>query len=134
MRRYRRDHTPDEAVTEDNYQEEQEEEQEYEYQEEDQEDKEESYVVEASLPDVLPVSWQQPVLLPDLLDHQGSDTTDGEGSKENNAGSTGHGRKREERSGVEGEERVEDGRGEESRWRSEGRHLKRISGMDQVIE
>ena len=136
VRRYRRDHSPEEAVTEDNYQEEledQEEEQEYEYQEEDQEDKEESYVVEASLPDVLPVSWQQPVLLPDLLD-QGSDTTDGAGSKENNAGSTGHGRGREERSGVEGEERVEDGRGEESRWRSEGRHLKMIAGMDQVIE
>ena len=135
MRRYRRDHTPEEEQHQEELEEEQEEQQKYEYQDEDQENKEEeeSYVVEASLPDVLPVSWQQPVLLPDLLE-QGSDTTDGAGSKENNAGSTGHGRKREERSGVEGEERVEDGRWEESRWRSEGRHLKMIAGMDQVIE
>ena len=84
VRRFRRDHTPEEAVTEDRHQEELEEEQEKE-----QEDKREheSCVVEASLPDLQPASWQQAVLLPDLLD-LGSDARDGGGCRENN-GSTG---------------------------------------------
>ena len=149
VRRYRRDHSPEEAVTEDNYQEEledqeeeQEEEQEYEYQEEELEDKEEheSCVVEASLPDVLPVSWQQPVLLPDLLD-QGSDATDGEGSKEYRRYNGSNGEEREKISEVDGGgesvEEMEERRGGEEReggrgWGREGHHLSRMTKMDQV--
>ena len=127
MRRFRRDHTPEEEQHQEELQEEQ---------EENQEDKEEheSCVVEASLPDLLPASWQQSVLLPDLLDN-GSDAPDGGGSRENNGstGSNGEGREMEERSGVEAGERVGDGRGEERRGQSDGRHLKRMEGIDQVI-
>ena len=88
LRRYRRDHTPEEEQHQEELQEEQEEEKQYEHQYQDQEDKEEqeSCIVEASLPDLLPASWQQSVLLPDLLD-LGSDAPDGGGCREN-SGST----------------------------------------------